>query len=385
MNRKKIAFCVLGILLIAAAFYGVYLGWVKHDMSDFGVCIKNGKRIVDGETLYPGEEIDKHLQFKYAPVSALFYAPLSRLPVETAKIIWYYLELILLFAVFWISYRLLPSRGAGPWFVMGLSLLVFLKYIGREIELGQVNILIIFLLITMLALSMKEKDLWAGGLWGISLIFKPYALVFLPYFILRKRFKLVASGLAVLFAGMLLPALFYGFAGNLTVLKEWALTLSKSTPGLMIVVDNASFYSFLTKALPGHPENVAKVLWLAFGLCAAVLFLWMMGQAKKRSIKKPEILEAAFLMILIPIFSPLGWFYNYLYGVLAVVLLMNFLPKLPPSWKTVLIVDFIMIGASLREILGKTLFRFYNYNSLMAINFLVILGALAYVRAKRIA
>ena len=380
-TKNKTLWIALGAVLLTAAFYGIYLGWIKHDMSDFGVCYKNGRRILDGETLY--RISDGHLQFKYAPISALFYASLALLPWEVAKIIWYYLELILLFSVLWISYKLLPSPRRGPVLVLLPATLVLLKFIGRELELGQVNILILFILILMIAEVIRRKDATAGVLWGISLFFKPYALVFLPYFILKKRFKIVLAGGAVVLAGLLLPALNFGFQGNWIVLREWVSTLSHSTPELMAAGDTSSLYAFLWKVLPGHPDLWIKILWLVAGLAVGLLFLGMMRQGKKLALEVPEVLETSFLMILIPLFSPLGWFYNYLYSVLAIVLLIQALPKFPPLWKYALIADLIIIGATLREVLGKDLFHFYTRKSLVVVNYLIVLAALAYARWDR--
>jgi len=381
--KKKTAARILVAILALATFYGVYLGWIKRDMSDFGVCYRNGQRILSGETLY--RVSDGHLQYKYAPVSALLYAPLALLPYETAKIVWFYFEVILLFGTFWLSYKILPSPKKNPWFVIGLTFLALGKFIGREFELGQVNTLIIFILIAVFALLLENKEWSAGVLWGISLFFKPYALVFLPYFILRRKIKTIASGGAVLAAGLALPIVNFGFGGNLVVLKEWVSTLSKSTPGLMAVGDNASLYALLWKTVPGHSENVTKILWVAGGCTAAVLFLAMMRQASRGRIEKPELLEASYLFILIPLFSPLGWYYNYLYALPAIALLLNEIAKIPRTWKYVLVADLVLIGGTTRELLGKSLFRFYTHQSLVAVNFAVILIILVYTRAKKIA
>lgn len=382
-EKKKAALRALGGIVLVALLTVAYVVHIRKDMSDFGVCYKNGQRIIRGETLY--RLSDGHLQFKYAPVSALIYAPLALLPYEAAKVIWYVLELCLLSAVFWISYKLLPLRLKGPWFVLGFSFLALLKFIGREIELGQVNILIIFVLIMMLKTAVKRKDVRAGVLWGISLFLKPYALIFLPYFILKKRLRFVVTGVVVLIVGLTLPVLAFGFKGNLLVLKEWAFTLSRSTPGQVAAGDTASLYAFLWKVLPGHPDFWTMFLWLVIGSAAGVVFLWMMGEGRKRDLNMPEILEAGFLMILIPFFSPLGWNYNYLYSVLAVVLILNYWPKFPRAWKYILAVDLILIGATIQEVLGRALFRFYTYNSLVVINFLIVLSGLAYIRAKKLA
>lgn len=377
VNKKTVRIAAIAVLA-AAAFYGIYLGWIRHDMSDFGVCYKNGRRIIDGETLYRAS--DGHLQFKYAPISALFYAPLALLPWEAAKLIWYVLEIVLLFAIYWICYKLLPEPTKRPFWVLLPAFLVLLKFLGRELELGQVNLLIIFLLIAMILALHQKKDIGAAVLWGMSLFFKPYALVFLPYAVLKKRFKFLGAGAVVVLAGLLLPALIFGFGGNETVLREWISTLSLSTPGLMAAGDTASLYAFLWKDLPGHPDVWIKLLWLAAGTAAAVVLLLMMAWRKKRNLKAPEVLESAYLMILIPLLSPLGWYYNYLYSVLAVVYLIAALPKFAPAWKYIVIADLIMIGATLREVLGKDLFHFYTRNSIIAVNFLVLLAALAYAR-----
>ena len=46
--------------------------------------------------------------------------------------------------------------------------------------------------------------------------------------------------------------------------------------------------------------------------------------------------------------------------------------------------DLILIGATLREVLGATIFHFYTHRSLVVINFLVVLAALAHIRARKI-
>jgi len=370
-------------LVLVAAFYVVYLGFVGRDMSDFGVCYRNGQRILAGETLY--RISDGHLQFKYAPAAALFYSWLALMPYSIAKVVWYYLELIFLFGGFLIGWRMIPGRRKGLWFVAGLGFAVLAKLIGREIELGQVNLLIIFLLMLMMAAFLKRKDAPAGALWAVSLLFKPYALIFLPYFVLKKRWKTLIWGGGALLAGLALPIVEFGVRGNFAVLKEWAVTLSHSTPGLMAVGDNASLYAFVWKLLPGDQPGAAKAIWLAFGLAAAAGFPWMMADGRKKAVPGAEVLELSFLMVLVPFFSPLGWYYNYFYALPAVLLILGKWPDIPGAWKWLLGLDFLIIGGTLREVLGTALFRFYTHHSLIAVNFLVLLGGLIALRARKIA
>jgi hypothetical protein len=378
--KKRIAAVVLGLLGLAL-LSGIYAAFIEKDMSDFGVPYRNAGRILRGETLYRVE--DGHLQYKYAPVSALFYAPLVFLPYPAAKIVWFFLEIAFLAGICTVGWTILPVKRKGPLFVLGFGLLAMLKLLGRELQLGQVNLLILLLLLLMTSAASRRKDAVAGALWAASIFIKPYALIFLPYFALKRRGKALLAGAAVLLAGLAAPIFFYGFRGNLNIHREWISRLSDSTPGLLAVGDNASLYAFLLKLFPGATEAALKIAWLAAGGIVAGLFLWMMRRAKE--VSGSEILEASFLLVLIPFFSPLGWYYNYLYALPALFVALNAWPLLSAPWKWALAVDLVLIGGTLREVLGKTLFRIYTSHSLIVLNFLVLLVVLAHVRRRRIA
>lgn len=371
---------ILLIILVFLFFSLVYQYFIKKDMSDFGVFYQGGGRILKGETLYRAS--DGYLQYKYSPASAVFFSLFTFLPYEIAKFIWYLSELFLLFLSMIISYDILPSKQKKKGLVIFLSFLVLAKFLGREIELGQVNIFICFLLIMMVQAVLKKNDVEGGLFWGFSLFFKPYALVFLPYFILKKRVKLIASGLGMVVLGFILPVIFYGVEGNIVVLKGWQKTLSQSTPRLLDQYDNASIIAFFLKALPDERRELALILIICAAFVIGFSFLWMMLSGKKKGLKKTEILEFSFLFILIPLFSPIAWYYNYLYSILSIVFLINYIHKFPKIVRYVLIANLIVIGASLVEILGKDAFRFYTGYSLVVISYLIILFYLFYSRVK---
>jgi hypothetical protein len=369
------------IVLLLVFFLLVYVFWIRKDMSDFGVCYQGGKRILEGETLY--RVSDGHLQYKYSPPSAVFFSLLALLTYETAKFIWYLSELVFLYLSLILSYKILPSRLKKKGTIIVFSLLILAKFHAREIELGQVNIHIILVLTLMLLAVLNHKDILAGLWWGLSLFFKPYALVFLPYFLLKRRFRLVAAGIVVVILGLFSPMVFYGFKGNIIVLREWLASLSRSTSPLLGTFDNASLHSFFLNILPDQKADFALVFIICVSCLIGLSFLGMMFLGKKRGLKKPEALEFAFLFILIPLLSPLGWYYNYLYSILAIILLLNYMEKFPAYLKYGLIINFIIIGASLKEILGKVAFDFYTQNSLLVINYLIVLFYLFYMRVRK--
>ncbi len=366
---------------VALALIAAYAFQMRKDMTDFGVCCKAGERIRAGEMLY--RPSDGHLQFKYAPLSAVLYAPFSLLPRETAKAAWFIVDLVLLFACLALGYRALAPPRKPAVLVLGLAALVLAKFIGREFELGQVNLLILGLVLSALIADQEHKEGTAGALWALSLFFKPYALVFLPYFLLKKRFRLLAAGAAAAAAGLALPAVFYGWSANFRILGEWAGTLSQSTPILLEVGDNASLYALLAKHIGRGAFTTG--LFLALAAFLALSVLWLMARSRRGTAARPETLDFAYLLVLIPLLSPLGWYYNYLYGLSAVVLILNIFNRLSPTWRFIAGADFLLIGGTLREVLGKTVFRFYTHHSLVALNFLIILLVLARLRKRDIA
>ncbi len=380
---KKWALYLALALTAAAVLAGAYILHVGRDMSDFGVCYQGGERIMQRETLY--READGHLQYKYSPASALFFAPLALFSFGTAKVIWYVLEFAFLAGIFFFSFRVLPAGGERAAPIFAWTFLVELKFLAREIELGQVNLFILFLLTSMLYLLLRKKQTSAGWLWGASLFFKPYALVFLPYFLIKRKFRVISAGLAVVLVGLMLPSTVYGIRGNLIVLREWPATLSKSTSGLLASYDNASLAGFLLKTFPFLSKQAAIAVLLTTFLALGLTVLWMIK--KGREPKKPqnsEALESAFLLVLIPLFSPLGWNYNYLYSIPAIMIIIAVWRRFPPALRIILIFNFLFVLTSVIEVWGRELFRFYTRYALVALNFLVVLAALFYLRLRKL-
>jgi len=99
---------ILLIILPVLFFLLLYQYHVKKDMTDFGVCYQGGERIAKGEVIY--QTSDGHLQYKYSPVSAVFFSVLTLFPYEVARLLWYFLELYLLFLSLTVSYDILPEK-----------------------------------------------------------------------------------------------------------------------------------------------------------------------------------------------------------------------------------------------------------------------------------
>ncbi|MGD9344634.1 MAG: glycosyltransferase family 87 protein [Candidatus Aminicenantes bacterium] len=374
----------LSVILICVLFLSIFLFKVKNDMIDFEVNYEAGKRLRLAETPYRFE--DGHYMFKYLPSSAILYAPLSYLPLEAAKGVWYFFIIFCSLALIRLSFTLVPSTTEKSKWLMVITPLVLIKYFMREIDLGQINTLVTLILLIMIwHLDRYTKDksqfenIYAGFLWGLAIALKPYALIFLPYFLLKGKWKTLLSGMGTLFIAILLPSLYYGFKGNFIVLQEWYSTLSQSTPTLLTTWDNISIIAFFNKWTGDPTLSFVLAIILLSGLALLVLLLMVQGKKVKRAL----ILECSILLFLIPLVSPLGWDYNLLMSVLGIMIIIHYFPHYTNLWRIVLVSNFLIIFFSVYDIIGKDLYSSFMSMSLTTLIFLALLGYLAFLRFKK--
>lgn len=381
LRKRTYLFILIAFILLIS----IFLLKVQEHMRDFEVNHTAGKRLRAGENLYQKE--DSHYMFKYLPSSALFYIPLSFLPLNVAKAVWYSLVVFSIFSLVFISYRILPQKTGKPFYLLVFTPLILLRYFLREIQLGQINAVVGMVLLFMVWFLVSEKDkrpargeISAGLLWGLALSLKPHSLIFLPYFLIKKKWKALLSGLGFLFLALFITSFFYGFQGYTAVLKEWFATLSRSTPGLFTSQDNISFVALFMKWTGERNLSLvlagAAIILLAFLMLALIL--------KGREVERAPVLECSVLLILIPLVSPLGWDYTLLVSVLGVMVLIQNFFEFSKFWRAALVVDFFIITFSLFDILGRELYAQFMSWSVITLNFVILIGYLSYLRFRQI-
>jgi len=350
-------------------------------MVDFEVNYEAGRRIRTGESLYRGE--DGHYQFKYPPFSALLYVPVSLLPPDAAKTAWFLVVLGSTVLVFQFAFALARPEGRQVLLIRIAPPLILAKCFLRELYLGQINALITALMLGMVLLLVRSRpsprrEGAAGALWGVSTALKPYAAIFLPYWVLRGKWQTLGAGFAALALAFLGPSLYYGLSGNLLVHREWIGSLSRSTPTLLATQDNISLIAMFTK-WTGRP-GLSGTLYLLGVAALALGFLGLM--ARGRRVKDPMVLESGVLLAFIPLISPLGWDYTLLSSVLIIMLVLKRFGALSGPARVFLVVNFCVFGLSLFDLMGRGLYARFMALSIPTINALVFIGYAAWIRMK---
>ena len=353
-------------------------------MVDFEVNYKAGQRLSRGETLYRVE--DGHYQFKYSPFSALIYLPLSSLSLPAAKGFWFFLIIFSISLIVFLSRHLVRPQNR-PWVTL-LAILIVGRYFLRELQLGQINAFLNMLLLVMIWVMIQEDRpdgtskfmSWAGILWGLAAALKPYALIFFPYFIIKRKWILLIWGWTFLLFSLFIPALFYGFKGNIQVLQEWMTTLSLSTPDLLSTQDNISLLGCLMK-WTGHQTLSYSVFTAAVIGLSGLLFLIVLKGKEKHD---ASVLESALLLILIALLSPLGWDYTLLMSFLGVMIVLSHFRDYPPWARGLLVVNLAVIALSLYDLMGREAYAVFMSWSVITINFLLLFAYLVVLRFKAV-
>lgn len=372
------------LMLTAVVVGGAYVVKVRHDFIDFEVDYRAAGRFLAGEDLY--RTTDGHMMYRYLPGGALLESPMGLLPIELARPLFYVLLVGCLGASLVLSSKMVSPEPRVQSFLRLLGVLVLAKYFAREIDLGQINLIITVLLLGAIEQLARPNDdtdhrrqVLAGAAWGAAALLKPYALIVSPYLVATRRWKCLVAGLVTIALFSFAPVFRYGLAGTIELHSHWAATQLQPSMGLLTDVDNTSLLGFFVRSTGDRQLGYWLYFGAALGLAALTLKIIRAG----RDLPQPVILEGALLLSLIPLLAPLGWEYVNLMAVLTVMLLIHRRFSLPRPWRYLLVTTLWMIGLTISSVIGHPLHTLYEAYLLTTINFVTLIGLLAGLRLRR--
>lgn len=365
----------LGVLLLAVLFSGK----VSRKMPDLEVYWTAAVRARAAEPLYRVE--DQHYQFKYLPAFAVLAIPGGAVPLHVAKAIWYVASIVLLALLVALSLSILPERRRPVWVLVTLTVLAMAKFFAHEVVLGQVNGLLAVLVVGAVVALRRGRERTAGVLIALAIVVKPYAIIFLPWLLARRRAGSVVTASASCAGIILLPALVYGLAGNLEQHRAWWTTVTESTAPNLANADNVSVAAMFTKWIGAGPAASALALTTTLLILVVAVSVFL----KRRSVSFPEGLEGALLLTCIPLLSPQGWDYVFLVSTPAIMYLVNYQDRLPRAWRILAAAAVATIAFSVYDLMGRAAYGAFMSLSIITVCYLVVIGALGAVRSRAIA
>jgi glycosyl transferase family 87 len=375
MNLRSVVWVVLAVVFLT----GIFVGKIAHGMPDFEVYRVAAVRALAAEPLYRAD--DGHWQFKYLPAFAVAAAPLGLVPGYVARALWFAGSVALLVLLLRSSLAVVPERRHSAGLLIGATFVLLAKFYAHELELGQVNILMTTLVVVAVWQMRLGRDALAGVLVACAIVVKPYAVLLMPYLAARRRMASLWTAAAMLGVALLVPALVYGWEGNLALLGQWWTTVTGTTAPNLMDRNNVSALSVFTRWLgPGSAARILAMVTVG-ALLATAAFVF----ARRRELEFPEGLEVALLLTMMPILSPQGWDYVFLVSTPAVMYLVNYRDSLPRLARIAVMTALVVVAFSIWDVMGRRAYTAFMACSIITLCYLVEIAGLAMLRARRIA
>lgn len=194
-----------------------FLRWRPQIM---GGAHADGRPIVG---LMQGADAYKLYVYPNPPVMALVLWPFMSLPPLVGAMAWFYAKAGMAVLCYLWAFRLVADAGRPlPDWAKGLVVLLGLHPVLGDLSHGNVNIFIAFLVMAMLELVRRNRDLAAGVVLGLAIACKVTPGLFLPYFVWKRSWKMVAASLVGLGLWLfVVPGVVFGMERNVTLLNSW--------------------------------------------------------------------------------------------------------------------------------------------------------------------
>jgi hypothetical protein len=318
------------LLLLFAALY-LYRtvaevgSYVARTPGDFGYNYQAAAALLRGESPFRPD-------FAYPGIVPLLLAPLARLPIAPARIVWYLLSQAALAGAALCLFRPLGGDGAT------LAALGFLwsaaGTVPENLALGQMNPVLLLLVALALRWVLGAPGR-AGAALGVAAALKVWPGVLLLPFARRERRRGLALGLAIAAFSVVLPwAVYRAFLPppySPTAATYWMGTPAPLNFSLPAAVLRASYHGTLAGPLDpasGEPRdweagNNPAVLRLAswrrdlsaavsLALLAAGVAAWRLRVARTAASPRDDLIALAYLTVLCVVASPISWYHYQL-------------------------------------------------------------------------
>lgn len=178
---------------------------LQTGLIDFNIYHQYGQILLSGRSPY-GPEFTEGIPFNYPPSSFILFAPLAFLPLKTATLIFTSFSLL-----FFIITGNIFLKNLFPSKITRCILLVLLLQnfpVKFTLVTGQVNLIVLSLLLMAFVYDQKNRPVIAGVLWGLAVAVKLTPLVLILYFLLRKKYLAILTGaLLILFSNLFFVAI----------------------------------------------------------------------------------------------------------------------------------------------------------------------------------
>jgi len=341
LSARPRSILLLSLVPLLAIVFGI-VGWLFDwrlgvDSAVYragAITLINGDPLYDANTLAP-EPWWALLPFTYPPTAALLFVPLAFLPVQIAWGVLTAISVLAMALVIRVAIGSLPTPPAGRrwWSSPARATLLFsvvmlgLEPVWRTVFLGQINLILMAVVVLDVLVVTTRDTRWGGVLVGIASAVKLTPLVFVAHLFLTGRRREATRAFGV-FAGLQVLMLLL-IPGD--TIRYWTKTISDTGRiGPVHWAGNQSLNGLMNRVTDLAPW--ASMAALGIAALLAVPAVWLMLRFHRRGQALAALLVTAFFGLLA---SPISWSHHWVWAVPLIVLLVSRLPQttLASAWK----------------------------------------------------
>jgi hypothetical protein len=292
-------------LVIAAYIVGLGIAAVLRKQADFNTYYLAGERVLGGLSIYPPTDSDR---FLYAPIFALAFVPIAALPLKLAQLAFFIINaLALVELIIGTGVMLFGRERKLPAGLIVIPVALCFRFIGNNIEHGQINLIVLALLVWAVIFSERMRAPLAGVMLAAAILIKPFAILVAAYIFIRRRFNsfgwTIVGGIILIVA----PVFIFGPHRWVEQTTAYLQAVSSMTGRYRTMLTNQSAVSAIARLVqPVSTEYMTSALPLALGmglevvLAAAVLVWgWLSGRNDRIALSG--------LFCVMPGFAPVSW------------------------------------------------------------------------------
>ena len=268
-----------------------------------------------GAAALHGQDVYRRLPppaFTYPPFAAVLFVPLSLLPVNAIGVLWTATSIVCLGASIWLCLgrpAIDRDRHVLVLFAAVCTLAIWLDPVSLTLLLGQVNLILMF--VVLLDLSLVDGNRWKGLGIGIAAGIKLVPAFFILYLLLTRRFRAAAVAIAGMAATVA-----SGFAAlPRDSIRYWGgVFLDSSRVGDPQNIRSQSLRSLVVRWL--HTSQGIEPAWIVLSVAVAVAALGLAVWAHRRGEELLAVCVTATGALLI---SPITWQHHWVWMLPALI------------------------------------------------------------------
>lgn len=379
---------VIVLMLFFVGFFTIQNINNRFWMHDFEVYYSASNALVDGNQVY-GEAFGLDSgYYKYSPLVLFLFMPLSALPFTIAKVIYFFvLCASILVAIRYISGFIkdvfFPKSVEGV--MLRVQLFMFLACLLQfyyELHLGNVNSILLLLVVIGLIAHQRGKTITASLLLAIAVLVKPHFLLLFPLYLIRREIKFIGITVVGIIIGLFIPALYTGWIRNLQLLKDWVTTMMIHNQSPVTGYDTV--YSWLYKII-GSFYSFQPGLWFTIVIITIVYVLLLLfiykNRVEERSVQGNRSRQQSFVFEFFLILGAIPNltvtdFEHFMFSLPLISFLLLYIYNQKPSLRFIVISVFTLVlyGGNIRDLVGKTISAWMTANGILGLGNMMIIA-----------